>query len=382
MPGKTRPRVAEALMDKGKELCPICCVAIIDGKEESIFCEGNCHAWLHRRCAGVSTSYFKSLSSNSAKFLCSYCSCQVQQESISPLVSEVASLKAENAELRETIEAFRSVDKDTISVLVNSISKLKKDVSRAVLNQDKIAAQPNEMPWSQVVRKKPKLKKSKPRSDAGQKVLSSEEKIEVKNARRVWGTLRTTTSAAVRTTLQQLIGFPESDVIVKRKFKTANGDSDRVIKWWSVVRGNGETIQQLESGWPKVQLQTAWKLEPLYFISKKKMPNKELSMSTDQLPSLKPQSTEVCHTTKQPSHQADTEDQHTHSSALNTLSRQHNGSCSNHSSAIKQTTPTDDHNLVQVNNARVDASNSANLTDKQDDTVAFLSHLSNTRLPT
>ena len=300
MPGKTRSRVAEALMDKGKELCPICCVAIIDGKEEAIFCEGNCHAWLHRRCAGVSTSYFKSLSSNSAKFLCSYCSCQVQQESISRL-----------------IEAFRSVDKDTISVLVNSISKLKEDVSRAVLNQDKIDAQPNEMPWSQVVRKKPKLKKSKPRSDAGQKVLSSEEKIEVKNARRVWGTLRTTTSAAVRTTLQQLIGFPESDVIVKRKFKTANGDSDRVIKWWFVVRGNEETIQQLESGWPKVQLQTAWKLEPLYFISKKKTPNKELSMSTDQLPSLKPQSTEVCHTTKQPSHQADAEDQHTHSSALN-----------------------------------------------------------------
>ena len=51
-------------------------------------------------------------------------------------------------------------------------------------------------------------------------------------------------------------------------------------------------------------------------------------------------------------------------------------------SAIKQTTPTDDHNLVQVNNVHVDASNSANLTDKQDDTVAFLSPLSNTRLPT
>ena len=74
------------------------------------------------------------------------------------------------------------------------------------------------------MRKKPKLKKFKPGSTAGQKVLSSEEKIEVKDARCIWGTLRTTTSAAVRTTLQQLMGFSESDVIVKRKFKTANGD--------------------------------------------------------------------------------------------------------------------------------------------------------------
>ena len=51
-------------------------------------------------------------------------------------------------------------------------------------------------------------------------------------------------------------------------------ETDCVIRWWFVVRGSEETIQQLESGWPKVQLQTAWKLEPLYFTSMKKMPNK------------------------------------------------------------------------------------------------------------
>ena len=145
MPGKTHPRVVEALMHKGKELCPIRCVAIIDGKEDAISCEGNYHVWLHHRCAGVSTSYFKSLSSNLVKFLCSYCSCLIQQETISRLVSEVVSLKAENVELRETIEAFRSADKDATSVLVNTVSKLKED-TLYFSGCFELVAQPNEMP--------------------------------------------------------------------------------------------------------------------------------------------------------------------------------------------------------------------------------------------
>lgn len=93
---------------------------------------------------------------------------------------------------------------------------------------------------------------------------------------------------AVKTSLLQLSGIPKDSISVKRKFKTAGGDSNRVTRWWFVVRGSEEIIQQLESEWPKVQLQTAWKLQPLLFIPKtdpSPMSSNQSQSSPDKSPS-------------------------------------------------------------------------------------------------
>jgi len=49
--------------EKGGCLCPICLEKIAEptkGGQDSIYCEGECDAWLNRRCAGLSISIFNS----------------------------------------------------------------------------------------------------------------------------------------------------------------------------------------------------------------------------------------------------------------------------------------------------------------------------------
>lgn len=58
---------------------------------------------------------------------------------------------------------------------------------------------------------------------------------------------------------------------IKRKYKTAennsssaaSGPTNRVIRWWFVVRADEQILQQLDNDWHKVALQTGWELTPL-----------------------------------------------------------------------------------------------------------------------
>ena len=86
--------------------CPICEDAILDSSskrrgQESIFCEGECNTWLHRRCAGLSRVSFKSLAASSVPFYCPQCR-------ISKLVVEVASLQATVAQLSSDLSVVKS----------------------------------------------------------------------------------------------------------------------------------------------------------------------------------------------------------------------------------------------------------------------------------
>ncbi len=85
----------------------------------------------------------------------------------------------------------------------------------------------------------------------------------VKGARKVWGTLRHTTSSAIQNTLKILTKNGSNGLTVKRKFKTAPSDRNRVMKWWFVLRGEEQLLEQLQDEWPAVSAQTSWKLEPV-----------------------------------------------------------------------------------------------------------------------
>ena len=43
-------------------LCCICEADIVDDTDESVFCEGICQAWMHRKCAGISRQVFAVIS--------------------------------------------------------------------------------------------------------------------------------------------------------------------------------------------------------------------------------------------------------------------------------------------------------------------------------
>ena len=59
--------------------CAICLEMILDSStklegEDSIFCEGECQMWLHRKCVGLPDPAFKSLIKSSKPFRCFQCS--------------------------------------------------------------------------------------------------------------------------------------------------------------------------------------------------------------------------------------------------------------------------------------------------------------------
>lgn len=76
--------------------------------------------------------------------------------------------------------------------------------------------------------------------------------------RSAWGTLKNTTITGVANTLKVLGKVPVNALIIKRKYKTAKNNSKRVVRWWFVIRGEENILQ---NNWSSVSIQTGWKLE-------------------------------------------------------------------------------------------------------------------------
>ena len=95
----------------------------------------------------------------------------------------------------------------------------------------------------------------------GKTILVPPRPKRVVGARKIWGTLRTTTSNAVSSTLSKLTS-KGNQVQVKRKFKSIQ-NTNKTVRWWFVIRGSEDMLQEIESEWDHVSAQTNWKLEPL-----------------------------------------------------------------------------------------------------------------------
>ena len=81
----------------GSSVCCVCdCIIVEDTDEkdgeDAIFCEGSCNSWLHRKCAGLSSSTFQHLSDSNKPFLCVYCLLSNQAVQIAELKSTLAQL--------------------------------------------------------------------------------------------------------------------------------------------------------------------------------------------------------------------------------------------------------------------------------------------------
>ena len=72
--------------------------------------------------------------------------------------------------------------------------------------------------------------------------------------------MKSATPAIVSNAIKRVVEKLDS-LSVKRKYQVQNGVTK---KWWFVVRGNKAAIDLLESEWSKIEIQTGWKLQPLY----------------------------------------------------------------------------------------------------------------------
>ena len=171
------------------------------------------------------------------------------------LKDELTALRADLLQLKESVVALQA-------------SKSKSKVSN--LSWSVVAARGNKQPPRK--RMTPDHESRKRKNDTAQRKQSSSQRrkrVAIPGARRIWGTMRSTTQTAVTNALKQLTTVDVSRLIVKRKFKTAVNDPTRVHKWWFIVRGEEDLLQQVEEAWNAVAVQTTWKLEPAYMYDDK-----------------------------------------------------------------------------------------------------------------
>ena len=250
-----------------KGVCCVCCQAL-SAKDEALYCDGACQQWLHRYCASVTLQQYKAISDSGSPYLCSCCCRERQQGEMITLRETVEQQQDEMTTLREAVEAMKLEIvqlKETVTSLTNSTGE-----------QGDI---PKETPWNVVARGRgrqnpgsrppPKDKHAQSKSvhsshhpahTERQQNHLPRSRIPLKGARKIWGTLRHTTTLAVQNTLKALTKC-SSGLTIKRKFKTA--DRNQVTKWWFVLRGEEQLLEQLQEKWPAVSVQTSWKLEPV-----------------------------------------------------------------------------------------------------------------------
>ena len=76
-------------------------------------------------------------------------------------------------------------------------------------------------------------------------------------ARKIWGTLKTTTCTAVRNAISSVTKVSSSNLQIKRKYKLSHNNPDTVTKWLFVVRGEETVLLELEREWNSIAMQTA-----------------------------------------------------------------------------------------------------------------------------
>ena len=80
---------------------------IVDGKDQALFCEGNCERWFHRYCSGVTVNHFETLSSTSQPFHCIGCFQQLCNAEMMLLRESICSLKEEVTEVQNALDEMK-----------------------------------------------------------------------------------------------------------------------------------------------------------------------------------------------------------------------------------------------------------------------------------
>ena len=257
--------------------CGLCCKKVRDDEDEALFCEGRCNHWFHRYCAGVTATQFSLLSNSEESFLCYACFQQDQRERVKGLEEKVAALTEELTKLRSSRVAATTVATGTnCNEQWSQVAKRGKRGPRSGSGSHHRPSQATTCPPSQEDSSSPSQPSNNQDSTTttvqtsppprNRRIKNKRPCIAVSGARKVWGTLRATTVSAVANAICSVTNIPTADISIKRKFKS-RPDDNRVKRWWFVLRGEESTLQNLEGCWNQLELQTKWKLEPVFRYS-------------------------------------------------------------------------------------------------------------------
>ena len=254
-----------AITSASKEICCICCQVVTVGKDELLFCAGDCQRWLHRYCASVTLEQYKDITDNGKTFSCPCCYRQHQQEQISQLTSTVDALKLEIAELKgciSTLTAARNAEPRSYATVTATTQRMNRPAHgrrRKLANPAKTTSSGDSSAARPTV---PTDSASSPILQYGENSINRE-KERVEGASRIWGTVRESTANSVKNVITRLCKPDLSrNLVVKRKDRF-NPVSNKT-RWWYIVRADESLLVELENDWECVQLQTSWKLEQCF----------------------------------------------------------------------------------------------------------------------
>ena len=93
--------------------CSVCEEVIVESDkatkvegQDAVLCEGPCQGWLHRRCAGLSKSAFKSVSNSTDPFYCPYCRLKAYEAQLLDLKSTLCAVTAELSKLKNKFSSM------------------------------------------------------------------------------------------------------------------------------------------------------------------------------------------------------------------------------------------------------------------------------------
>ena len=234
--------------------CDLCCQQF-QKDNERLKCEGACGAVVHRYCAGVTRAHFDKIHKGQATFVCQYCELSLSKAVHQQLQSELQALKEQLTEVKRVLQTDTAADRITgiqdialpaataplanrcdnseTHALATEFQALRKefDALRAVIDGNY-----NPRSYAQVTaglhsqRGKRNRKKAQVEDKQGVTFASTSStstttssanpdppvnraKERVIGSRKIWGTLKSTTTAAVSSTLAKLTSVqPETQV--------------------------------------------------------------------------------------------------------------------------------------------------------------------------
>ena len=287
---KTGPNDGTPASEPGtqKSKCAVCEQAIIDGKDQALFCEGTCQQWVHRYCAGIPATLFSSLSSTSQPFYCYACCQRNHSAAIDEIKATVLSLQTEVSELKNALEDVRMRENPPATLALADSQESSVATRNGVGFRGGGGGGRGRDGFSRGDRggrhggrgggrrgRREGNERSSGYNEVGRQAMQgsdvggvlggntsggrASEKVKVLGVRRVWGTMSICTTGTVQGVIRRICGV--SSVHVKRKSRVSPRGKQQ---WWFVLHDEESTLSDLENKWTSVEVQTSWKLEPCF----------------------------------------------------------------------------------------------------------------------
>ena len=266
----------------------------MDGKDQTLYCEGICKQWFHRYCAGIPSSWFEKFSTTTSPFLCYSCSQQNHADCITKLTESVSSLRSEINELKIVLNRDKAASNNMSPLCAgNQNVSLSAFDDRPSLGSTQWVNHHGGFRYGSgrggrgrggrnmggggtrrgvheslhvvgLASRKSKSGGSRGTADMSETSANcsqsgSHARCKVDGARRVWGTLSLCSSGAVQNAIKRICGI--TSIRVKRKEKELAGGKKQ---WWFVIHDDEDILCALDAKWNLIEVQTSWKLESCY----------------------------------------------------------------------------------------------------------------------